>query len=500
MPQTKIDFEEGDISDLDSVAGNLSVSYDAAIIGQAGLRASIDETGEEFGVKAFVNDNPAELGSSFHFRLNSEDIPEGEYISFYALTPSGQSGGLPDVADLVDYFMVSASTVFTDLAKSDPAEDGELVAAVAGTEGSDLYATAEDTTRPTYRAGYFGDVDALEFDGFNDLLRTATLGLTAPYTVYLVVEALGVGSKAVIMDALTDNYAKLYNNSLYNVATLDFYGGTALTGLPLPARCLRGELLIIRIHHNGASSEVSINGTPYTGDPTNQNPDGFVIGGQLSAGEQQFSKLMFFEMAIYDYVVASEDDSDILAYMTAKYASFTSDPVPEAVIEVLYYEEASEDQDLVFNYPTGYKSIAIIASLKSSLVGNYGSNRWKNTLTEINDDTVVSNYYTLDRWTSGNTSGVSQHVYSYLSTSSGSNTWPTDWGSDAHQAWLIDPETLGPHPVFHSFGLHMVDTYMLEIFRAMRWNNSGLNALSKITYRSQVSGAWIRVLGVRQKP
>jgi hypothetical protein len=173
----------------------------------------------------------------------------------------------------------------------------------------------EATNPPKLQTAQINGLPVVLFDGTNDKLGPLAFTLAQPCMVYIVFNPLVHLMTKVVYDGFTVATALLREN---NSNVWEMYAGSALAAVTGPATA---SYSITTWKWNGASSAGRINNGSYgTTSPGTASPNGFTLG---AAGDSLgWSNIAVAEVIIYPSILSGGDDTSVLNYLNARYATF----------------------------------------------------------------------------------------------------------------------------------------------------------------------------------
>lgn len=201
---------------------------------------------------------------------------------------------------LLHYDASDASTIFEDTGGTDAAEDGDVVKCLKTTSISTLTsALTESTNGPAYRSNYASSgYAALEFDGSNDILGNASVGLSAERYFVLMCATIISGTSGTFWwrgNGLTHfmrNYISTTNTPAFQTT-----GGTAFfTAIPT---AVTGRMVLATVFGDSQNQLDALGicvGNKSTGTVSASVADHFYIGAGYNAGAYQPANIAFHEL------------------------------------------------------------------------------------------------------------------------------------------------------------------------------------------------------------
>lgn len=188
--------------------------------------------------------------------------------------------------------------------------DGDPVSTWADSSGSANDASGSSTARPTYKAAIVNSKPVVRFDGSNDTMAAASVSVSQPDTVFLVVKNSGGTYNRIYFNGSTTRQQVWSDNS--NLL-LYFAGSVVSTSNDLGTASFH----VIAITFNGASSQAWVDGVSLgTGSANTNALVGLVLG---TDGSDYFQGDMA-EFLIYDSALGSTNRQSVETYLGTKYA------------------------------------------------------------------------------------------------------------------------------------------------------------------------------------
>lgn len=246
-------------------------------------------------------------GLSFNVGLNA-----GNPVDFsVTATESGYSatvfsGNTNNIASagtgpcVLKLYADNISGVVTDPVATWPDKSGNGNDATQGTPAN----------QPVLAAGPNGKLAAL-FDGVDDFLATAALGINRPVTVFCVLNPLTSGTPQYYLDGSTGDAASI--TQVVTAGTIGMTGGTAYISGTYPA----GFFLFGSI--DSSTGHVWFNGSlQASGDPGSNNPNGFVMG-KFGVGGTAFANCKISAVMIFIGSLSDANRQAVEAFFAAYY-------------------------------------------------------------------------------------------------------------------------------------------------------------------------------------
>lgn len=208
-----------------------------------------------------------------------------------------------------------STTLFQDSSATTLAtSDGDPVGCWKDKSGNAKNATQTDGTKKPARTNNIqnGKI-GITYDGVNDYLQTADLGLTVqPYSYYFVGKFLSLINDRRQIAGLNER-GNLDINPGINV-----YAGA---GGMINIKTAPTNTFLARIEYNGASSLYQENnGTIYTGDAGTGVPNGIYLNTYLPFGV--YGNVRQFELCIYNRLLSASEITKITNYLNTKWGVY----------------------------------------------------------------------------------------------------------------------------------------------------------------------------------
>lgn len=188
--------------------------------------------------------------------------------------PALPSVGWTLVADVNPMVSMWQDAARTTIAKNDGDPVGSIRYAV------DKYlSTATAGDRPLLKKGVLNGYPALVFDGVDDALFDSTFSIANPFTMFMVVKV--VGTQELILDSTSGSTDRFYLN------TPSLSNGFEANGVGVRYQS-PGKWVLIEVVRNGASSIITINGFPTSGNMGTGNWAGLRLGEHATTGGLNF--------------------------------------------------------------------------------------------------------------------------------------------------------------------------------------------------------------------
>lgn len=233
----------------------------------------------------------------------------------------GGSSFLPtDIANLVLWLDANdLTTLFQDAAGTTPATDTSVVGHWADKSDQGNNVTQSTTAfKPTYLTGIENGLPVIRFDGSDDRLASAAFAggnLTQPTHIFAVAKISAIDGQRFLYDGIGASN----RNAIFSLSA----GGdkwAIFSGASVNDTTATTDLLLFEALFNGASSTLTVNGTPFvSGDPGAQVLSGITVGASHSGAVPWIGDVD--EVMVYDAEISAVNIAKIETYVADKWAA-----------------------------------------------------------------------------------------------------------------------------------------------------------------------------------
>ena len=236
-------------------------------------------------------------------------------VEFRNGIPPVEPGSLNDIALWLDVADTSSITKDSSNKVSNWADK-------SGNGGSASQSTAAN--QPTFTASGLNNLPTLSFDGSNDYLRSSTLNISQPYSIFMVAKTTGGSGRDYLFDGIVDNNQRSLI-ALNNSGKVQLWAGSwANSNINTPS----GYFTIASVF-NSASGVVSLNGTAVSSLNTGGRnlSNGITIGANYpSTPTADFLGGNIAEILIINSALDTIDRQKIEGYLANKWGLVSSLP------------------------------------------------------------------------------------------------------------------------------------------------------------------------------